>query len=292
MISNQFHQMAVFVAVAETQAFSAGARRLNISAPAATRAIAAMEQRLGVRLFDRTTRYVRVTQAGMQFLDDSRRILGELEVSENALLGRAAKPAGELGVTAPVLFGERYLSPCIAEYLERYPETSVNAVFLDRPVNLLEEGLDVGIRIGELHDSNLRSRRIGTVRILTCAAPDYLVGNGIPEVPASLAEHTIIGSNTSSSFDWRFGESRSIPLKPRLIVNNNTAAIESAVRGLGITRALSYQVVDELKSGKLVTILDEHEPAPVPVSIVHREAPYPSTRVRAFIDLLVNKIVL
>ena len=207
-----------------------------------------MEQRLGVRLFDRTTRYVRVTQAGMQFLDDSRRILGELEASENALLGRVANPAGELGVTASVLFGERYLSPCIAEYLERYPETSVNAVFLDRPVNLLEEGLDIGIRIGELHDSNLRSRRIGTVRILTCAAPDYLAGNGMPEVPASLAEHTIIGSNTSSSFDWRFGESRSIPLKPRLIVNNNTAAIESAVRGLGITRVLSYQVVDELNT--------------------------------------------
>jgi len=158
---DRFHLMSVFVAVAETEGFAAGARRLNMSPPAVTRAVAALEEQLGVKLFNRTTRFVRTTEAGQRYLTDARRILADIDAADEAAAGINAEPRGHLTITAPVMFGRMHVMPGIIKYLERYPGTEVSAVFLDRVVNLLEEGIDVGIRIGELPDSSMQALRVG-----------------------------------------------------------------------------------------------------------------------------------
>lgn len=291
---DRFHLMSVFVAVAETEGFAAGARRLNMSPPAVTRAIATLEEQLGVKLFNRTTRYVRTTEAGQRYLTDARRILADLDAADEAAAGINAEPRGHLTVTAPVMFGRMHVMPGIINYLERYPDTEVSAVFLDRVVNLLEEGIDVGIRIGELPDSTMQALPVGSVRIVTCASPDYLAKYGTPLHPEELSEHSIIASSAgNNAVDWRFHQPKdswSQRLKPRLSVTTNDAAIEAAIQGLGITRLLSYQVASFIAEGKLRVILDDYEPSPWPVHIVHREGRFSSARVRAFIDLLAERL--
>jgi len=170
--------MTVFVAVAEEQSFAGGARRLNMSPPAVTRAIVALEDRLGTKLLTRTTRYVRVTDAGQRYLEDARRIISEVDEADEAAAGINAEPRGQLAVTAPVLFGKLFVIPGIVDYLQRYPDMEVSAVFLDRIVNLLEEGFDVGIRIGELPDSSMKAIRVGSIRRVVCASPAVIHREG------------------------------------------------------------------------------------------------------------------
>ncbi|MEZ5524483.1 MAG: LysR family transcriptional regulator [Pseudomonadales bacterium] len=291
---DRFHLMSVFVAVAEAEGFAAGARRLSMSPPAVTRAIATLEEQLGVKLFNRTTRYVRTTEAGQRYLTDARRILADLDAADEAAAGINAEPRGHLTITAPVMFGRMHVMPGIINYLERYPDTEVSAVFLDRVVNLLEEGIDVGIRIGELPDSTMQALPVGAVRIVTCASPEYLSEHGSPRHPGELEEHSIIASSAgNNAVNWRFHQPRDSwtqRLKPRLSVTSNDAAIEAAFQGLGITRLLSYQVAPFISAGKLEIILEDYEPPPRPVNIVHREGRFSSARVRAFIDLLAERL--
>ena len=287
---DRLHAMQIFVAVAETEGFAAGARRLGLSPPAVTRAVAALEDHLGVKLLNLTTRYVRTTEAGQRYLGDARRILLAINTADEAAAGVNATPRGQLAVTAPVLFGRMFVMPGIVKYLDQYPETTVNAVFLDRIVNLLEEGLDVGVRIGELPDSSMHARRVGSVRLILCAAPSYLRTRGLPQEPEDLLQHSaIVSSAGSHALDWRFesaGGSRPLRVTPRLTVTSNDAAIAAAVQGLGITRLLSYQVAPQLASGELKILLEQHEPPPRPVHIVYREGRHASARIRAFVDLL------
>ncbi len=291
---DRFTQMQVFVAVAEEEGFSAAARRLGQSAPAVTRAVAALESHLGVKLLNRTTRFVRATDAGLRYLEDARRILAEVEVAEDAAAGINAEPRGLLSVTAPVLFGRRFVTPGIVDYLSRYPEMEVDAVFLDRSVNLLEEGLDVGVRIGELADSSMRARRVGAVRQRVLASPEYLAERGTPDTPHALGLHRIIAS-TAGNFGsgWRFqfadGE-QSVRVRPRLTVTSNDAALEAAIEGFGVTRLLSYQSADAIEAGELVPILEDYAPAAVPVHIIHRSGPQSPAKVRAFIDLMAERL--
>lgn len=290
---DRFHAMQVFVAVAEEAGFAAAARRLGMSPPAVTRAVAALEARLGVRLLTRTTRFVRATDAGQRYLEDARRILAEAEAADEAAAGINAEPRGELAVTAPVLFGRRYVMPGIVDYLQQYPGTTVSAMFVDRVVNLLEEGLDVGVRIGELPDSGMRAVRAGSVRLTLCASAAYLERHGSPRTPAELAGHTCIVSTAAGggARSWRFGAAGSAQrLQARLSVTTNDAAVEAAVRGLGITRLLSYQVADDIAAGRLQRLLPEFEPPPVPVHVVHREGRLASTKLRAFVDLMAARL--
>jgi DNA-binding transcriptional LysR family regulator len=296
---NRFAQMEVFVAVAEERGFAAAARRLQQSAPAVTRAVAGLEAHLGVKLLNRTTRYVRATEAGERYLEDARRILAAVEAAEEAAAGVNAEPRGALAVTAPVMFGRKFVLPGIIEYLERYPQMQVDSVFLDRNVNLLEEGLDVGIRIGELPDSSMRALRVGEVRRVLVASPSYLERRGAPDTPDALGLHTVI---TSSAGDfgsaWKFrlpGGDQSIRLRPRLSVTTNDSAIEAALAGFGITRCLSYQVAQELAARRLVCLLEEFEPLASPIHIVHRSGPHGAgahspAKVRAFIDLMAQRL--
>jgi len=318
---DQLLRMKVFVAVAETQGFSAAARRLDMSAPAVTRAVASLEDSLGVKLLQRTTRLVRATEAGLRYLEDIRKILEDVETATEAARGINSEPRGHLTVTAPVLFGRKFVMPGITEYLSRYPEAQVDAVFLDRVVNMLEEGLDVGVRIGALPDSTMKARKVGRVRMVVVGSPDYLHQHGIVQVPEQLHDHTLIVSRAGNmSQDWRFmttnqeasdepargktgkekagkeketkerKKEKTVRVEPRLTVTTNDAAVEAAKQGLGLTRILSYQVADELAAGELKIVLENYEMPSLPVHIVHREGRLASTKVRAFIDLMVERL--
>ncbi|KGJ93435.1 LysR family transcriptional regulator [Colwellia psychrerythraea] len=289
-----FHLMKVYIAVAEEQGFSAASRRLNMSAPTVTRAVAHLEETLKVKLLNRTTRYVRMTEAGARYLDDAKRILHDVKVANEAALGINASPQGKISVTAPVLFGQQFVLPTITDYLVRYPQTQVNAVFLDRVVNLLEEGHDVGIRIGELVDSSMRAKKVGNVRLILVASPEYLAKNGIPKSCQELEKHTLIAANTGSlNPDWQFlvnKQNLTVKINPRLTVTTNQGAINAAKSGLGITRIISYQVAKELKNNKLKILLESFEHPAIPINIVHREDKFSSAKVRSFIDLLAEDL--
>ena len=291
---DRFHLMNVFVAVAEQQGFAAAARHLQLSPPAVTRAVAELEQQLGVKLLQRTTRYVRVTEVGQRYLEDVRRILVDVDAANETATGINSEPRGHLSVTAPVLFGRMFVMPGIVEYLNAYPDTEVSTVLLDRVVNMLEEGLDVGIRIGELPDSSLRALRVGSIRVVLCASPDYLQRQALPQKPEDLSVHSIIASSAGNqAINWRFESPKGqhiLHLQPRLTVTTNDAAIEAAVQNFGITRLFSYQVAPQLASGELKIILDDYEPPARPIYIVHREGRYASARIRAFVDLMANRL--
>lgn len=291
---DRFQGMAVFVAVAEEESFAAAGRRLRMSPPAVTRAVAALEERLGVRLLTRTTRLVRTTEAGARYLDDARRILLEVDEADEAAAGINATPRGHLAVTAPMLFGKLYVMPIITAYQRIFQETTVSALFVDRVVNLLDEGFDVGIRIGQLPDSSLRSIRVGQVRRVVCAAPAYLEKHGIPKTPADLAGHQIITATAvSAGSEWTFAKGKEkigIKLNPRILVNTNDGALEAAKDGFGLTRLISYQVANELAAGKIKAVLSGYEEAPLPIQVIHREGRHRSAKVRSFVDMAVEKL--
>ncbi len=286
--------MTIFVAVAEAESFSGGARRLAMSPPAVTRAISALESRLAVKLLDRTTRYVRVTELGQRYLDDARRIIAEVDEAEDALVGINGTPKGQLTLTAPVLFGKMFVMPVVVEYLQRYPSMDVSALFLDRVVNMMEEGVDVGIRVGELPDSSLKAVRVGQIRRVLCASPQYLAEYGVPNHPHDLQQHRIVAATgVTPSVEWKFWQEQqalSVRLRPRLTVTTNDGAIESALAGFGVTRLMSYQIAHFVESGQLQILLPDFESAPLPINVLHREGRHKSARVRSFVDLVVERL--
>jgi len=292
---DRFQSMNVFIAVAEEQGFAAAARRLNMSPPAVTRAIAALENRLGVMLLNRTTRYVRTTEAGSRYLDDARRVIAEAEAADEAVAGINTEPHGHLSVTAPLMFGRLFVTPVIVKYLQSYPQTEVSAVFVDRVTNLLEEGFDVGVRIGELPDSSMRAIRVGSVRHVICASPGYLARQGTPQTIDDLGDHDIINSSAGSDglSDWKFETARGpryLRIRPRLTVTSNDAAIEAVKQDFGVSRLLCYQVAAEIAEQRIKIILENYEPKPRPIHIIHREGRFASARVRCFIDFLTENL--
>ena len=291
---DRFRSIQVFTKVAECGGFSAAARELAMSPPAVTRAVAALEQRIGTRLFVRTTRLVRLTESGERFLRDCRRILTDLEEAEDAAVGAHGTPRGELRVTAPALFGRLYVAPIIAEFLDRYPLVSCRTVFVDRVVNLMDEGHDVAIRIGNLPDSSLVAVRIGSVRRVVCGAPEYLRAHGTPRHPRELADHRVIQAlAVDGRAEWPFredGSPFSVRVKPRLRMNTNDAVIGLAARGWGLTRLMSYQVAPEVTAGRLQIVLSEFEMPPLSVHVIHQEGRMVSRKVRAFVDHIVDRL--
>jgi DNA-binding transcriptional LysR family regulator len=255
-----------------------------------TRAVAAVEERIGARLLHRTTRVVRLTEAGTRFLEDCRRILAEIEEAEAAAAGLHAEPRGLVAVTAPVLFGRLHVAPVLFEVASRYPQLVVRSFFIDRIVHLAEEGYDVAVRIAELPDSGLSAIRVGTVRRIVCASPAYLAAHGTPRHPADLAEHEAIPfSRGPSTRDWLFhrdGQVETAEPRARLIVNQADVAVAAAVAGRGLTRVLSYQAAAEIRAGLLQVVLEAFEPPPIPIQVVHQEGRRASARVRALVDVL------
>lgn len=282
--------MRVFVAVAEQQGFSAAARQLRQSPPAITRAVAALERRLGARLLHRTTRIVRLTDAGARFLADSRRILGELEEAEASASGAHREPRGLLSITAPAMFGRLHVAPIVLAFLARYPRIQARTLLLDRVVDLHEEGIDVAVRIAHLPDSGLAAIRVGSIRRVVCASPAYLARHGMPRTPADLARHDLIAfSADQPPAPWSFTGARIAPAA-RLIVNSAEVAVAAAAAGRGLTRVLSYQIAPELRARKLRIVLAEFEQPALPIHLVHREGRNASARVRAFVDFTAQRL--
>ena len=286
--------MKTFVAVVESGGFTAAARKLDVSLSVVSRIVTELEAHLGVRLLTRTTRVVRPTDTGAAYFENCKRILGEIEEADLAAAGTHAAPRGSLVVTAPVLFGARHVTPIVVEYLQRYPEVDVHCVLVDRNINFIDEGVDVGIRIGELPSSTLQAILVGRVRRVVCAAPAYLQRHGLPRNLDDLQRHTLIqttGVNTLP--EWRFmeqGEPRPLRIAPRLATSTNDSAISAAVAGLGLARVLSYQVASELHDGRLRVVLAEYEPPPVPIHVIHREGRHAMRKVRAFLDLAIDRL--
>jgi DNA-binding transcriptional LysR family regulator len=290
---SRLHAMQVFVRVAETGGFAEAARQLNMSPPAVTRAVATLEDIIGTRLLTRTTRTVKLTEPGARYFEDCRRILADIAEAEAAAAGSYTTPTGMLSVTASALFGNNYVLPILTEFLDANPMVSGRAVFVDRVVNIVDEGIDVAIRIGHLPDSSYSAVRVGTVRRVVCGAPAYFERHGVPQKPADLANHRIIASTGSwSSLDWRFGKDEKIgvTVTPRLACSTYEAIVGAAVQGWGLARPLSYQISAALESGALQTVLSEYELEPMPVHVVHPEGRRASAKVRAFVDLAVERL--
>ena len=285
--------MRVFVRVAESGGFAGAGRALGMSPAAVTRAVAALESAIGARLFIRTTRSVKLTEAGGRYLDDCRRILAEIAEAEATAAGSSATPSGFLTLTAPVQFGRLYVLPVATDYLARHPAVAVRALFLDRIVNLIEEGIDVGVRIGHLADSGLTATRVGSVRRVVCAAPSYLERYGVPQTPRDLRDHAVIGSSNPGALpEWRFGPERrsTVNVHPRLVCNTVDAALAAALDGWGIARLLSYQVAPAVAEGRLRLLLTEDEEAPVPIHVVSPEGRRAPAKTRAFVDLAAARL--
>ncbi|WP_230534269.1 LysR family transcriptional regulator [Microvirga roseola] len=286
--------MTVFVAVAEEEGFAPAARRLAMSPPVVTRSIAALEARIGTRLLHRTTRSMRLTEAGTGYLEDCRLILSEIDEAEEIAAGSHREPRGQLTVTASVLFGRMYIAPLLLDFLGRHPRVIARTLFVDRVVSLMEEGLDVAVRIAHLPDSGMTALKVGAVRRVVCASPGYLAEHGIPQEPHDLIRHhTIAFQGVTPAPEWSFRDGGSevrVRPSPRLEVNTAEMAITAAVQGHGLTRVLSYMVAPELASGRLKIVLAEYEPASVPIHLVHREGRQASARVRAFVDFAAPRL--
>ncbi len=291
---DRFQTMAAFVAVAEENGFAPAARRLGMSAPSVTRAVSALEARLGARLLFRTTRTVGLTEAGRRYLADCRRILAEVADADRQAAGIHDAPSGRVTVTASLLFGRDILMPLLLDLLDRHPALSVTTLFVDRVVHLMNEGIDVAIRIAELPDSGLSAVRVGQVRPVLCASPAYLAARGRPEAPEDLGDHeTIEFMHLASGGGWSFrheGQGRAVRTGSRLLVNSADAAILAAESGRGITRVLSYMIAGQRAGGTLETLLDDYAPPPLPIHVVHKEAGQTSARVRAVVDHLVEHL--
>ena len=291
---DRLDSMRIFVAVAEAGGFAAAARQLALSPPAVTRAVAAVEDRVGARLLHRTTRIVRLTEAGTRFLEDCRRILAEIEEAEAAAAGSHGEPRGRVSVTASTLFGRLHVAPILLEATARHPQMVVRSFFVDRIVNLAEEGYDVAVRIAELPDSGLSAIRVGTLRRVVCAAPAYLAAHGTPQTLAELAEHEAVPFGQGiAARDWVFrrgDRTETVTPRARLIVNQAEVAVTAAVAGRGLTRVLSYQMAAEHRAGQLKIVLEAFEPPPIPVHVVHQDGRRASARVRALVDILVDRL--
>lgn len=290
---DRLQSLEVFIAVAEAESFAGGARKCGLSAPSATRGVNALEARLGARLFTRTTRKVRLTDVGQTYLEDARHVLAQMRAADDAAKGAATNPVGLLRITCSNEFGRIYVAPILTEFLDRHPPVSADVLMVDRIVNMVEEGFDLAVRIGELPSSGLAAVRVGQVRRIVCGTPGYFEAHGTPKTPADLQAHQIVSASpVSPTTEWRFGHDMqdAIRVKPRLTVSSVATAISVAKRNWGICRVLSYQVGPDLQAGSLQAVLEDFEPAPLPIHLVHIEGRRAPAKIRAFIDLAKDRL--
>ena len=282
--------MQAFVAVADLQGFAPAARKLGLSPSGVTRLIAALEDRLGARLLQRTTRQVALTDVGARDLERVRRILADVEEAEASAQAERTRPSGRLVVSAPIGFGRLHVSPVMSAYLTRYPEVSAELRLSDRIINLVEDGVDLAVRIGHLPDSSLVARHVGEMRRIVVASFGYLKRRGEPRTPQAIASHqTIQLGATAASTDWHFvedGREVRVACTPRLTTNSADAAIQYAGQGGGLTRVLAYQAADAIKRGRLRIVLQKFEQPPLPIHIVYPTSRLLSAKVRTFVDLV------
>ncbi|NGM21768.1 LysR family transcriptional regulator [Roseomonas stagni] len=287
---DRFDALTAFVTIVDRHGFAPAARHLGLAPSAVTRQVAALEDRLGVRLLTRTTRSVTLTDAGARFLERARRILAELREAEDSAQSERGRPAGRLTLTAPAVFGRLHVAPLVADFLAQHEEVSVRLLLNDRMINLVEEGVDLAIRIGPLPDSGLVAKRLGETRRVVVAAPAYLDRHGTPAHPGDLQRHATIGfTGLAEAPEWRFAGDHRVAVQPRLTTNSADAAIWAAEQGQGLTQVLGYQVKDAVAAGRLRVVLAAQEPPALPIHAVHPASRLLSAALRAFIDLAVAR---
>ncbi|PWC32885.1 LysR family transcriptional regulator [Azospirillum sp. TSO35-2] len=288
---DRWQAMRIFVKVVETENFAEAARHMHMSAPAVTRAVASLEDLIGTRLFVRTTRSVKTTEAGARYFKDCRQILSDIAEAEAAAGGSYATPTGTLAVTASALFGQMYALPIVTEFLNSYPTMRARTLFIDRPVNIVDEGIDVAVRIGHLPDSGFTAVKVGTVRRVICGSPAYFERHGVPMTPADLKHHRIAASTSAwASPEWRFAGDQRVTIDSVLQCNTNEAVIATAESGWGLTRVLHYQIGPALLEGALQIVLGDHEEPPLPIHVLYPEGRHAPAKVRVFVDLAVARL--
>ncbi|QGY02418.1 LysR family transcriptional regulator [Methylobacterium mesophilicum SR1.6/6] len=288
---DRWQAMRIFAKVAQTASFAEAARLMHMSPPAVTRAVAALEDAIGARLFVRTTRSVKLTEAGGRYYEDCRRILTDIAEAEAAAAGSYTTPSGTLSVTAPLLFGRIHVLPIVIDYLDAYPTMTARTLFVDRQVNIVEEGIDVAVRIGHLSDSGFTAVRVGAVRRVICGAPAYLDRLGTPKRPADLKDHRIaVSTGAFASSEWRFADDERVAIRPALQSNTNEAGIAAARAGWGLTRVLHYQIGSDLLDDRLRIVLADFEEPPLPIHVVYPEGRRAPAKVRTFVDLAVARL--
>lgn len=292
---DRFDAMTVLLAVVDKGGFSAAGRALGMPVTTVSRRVTDLEDRLGAKLFVRTTRQVSLTEAGVAYAAAARRILGDLEEAEKNAAGEYAEPKGELVITAPIFFGRRHVMPVVEEFLERHPEITVRLVLLDRNIPLVEDHVDMAVRIGPLPDSSMIATRVGQLRTVVCASPAFLEAHGVPATPETLRTLPCIAFDAPfSASRWRFQakdrDPVEVPVDTRLSVNMAEAALDAAVRGVGVARLLQYQVADAVQAGRLVPILQSWEISPAPVHLVHAGRGRLPLKMRLFLDLAAPRL--
>jgi DNA-binding transcriptional LysR family regulator len=281
--------MQAFVSVADLRGFAPAARKLGLSPSGVTRLIAALEERLGARLLQRTTRSVTLTDAGTRYLERARRILADVEEAEAAAEGEQTRPSGRLVISAPVGFGRLHVSPIMSAYLKRYREVSGELRLSDRMVNLVEDGVDLAVRIGHLPDSSLVARLVGEMPRIVVASHACLKARGEPKTPEAIAAHDTIQFGVTP--EWRFakdGRELRVTTTPRFVTNSADAAIQYAEAGGGLAYVMAYQAADAIKGGRLKIVLAKFQPPALPIHIVYPTSRLLSAKVRAFVDLVIE----
>ena len=285
---NKLKAMAIFVKIVDSGSLVGAADKLTMSQSSVVRALASLEDELGVQLIYRTTRRLTLTEEGRDYAQRCRQILLEVEDAENALTQRQSTPRGKIRITAPVTFGRLHLGPIINEFLATYPETEVELLLLDRIVDLIEEGMDIALRIGPLPDSMLIAKPISHVHYKVCASPSYIKKVGVPVEPYELLQHRCIRLTALKSHaEWSFkrnGKVKKVTISGALKTNHIETALDACVQGLGFCQFLSYQVNPRIESGELVTVLEDFENTPVPVNLVYPYSRLLSSRSRHFIE--------
>jgi DNA-binding transcriptional LysR family regulator len=291
---DRLEAMSTFLAVVEAGSLSAASRRLNTPLATVSRKISELESRLRTKLFDRTTHKLVLTGAGSSYVDACKRILAEVSEAERAASGEYVAPTGELTVTAPVGIGRLCLIPILADFFKAYPEIDVSLIMTNRVLNLQQEQIDVGVRLGALPDSSIIAIRVGTVRRVVCASPAYLAARGTPRTPDDLAGHDCVTFAALVSPDvWTFVKDKTniaVPVHSRLIVDTVEAARDAACAGIGIVSGFSYYAKTALERGALTTLLDEFQPAPLPVHLVYTANRFLPIKVRAFLDFAAPRL--
>lgn len=293
---DRLRSMSIFLAAAESGSLSAAGRRLGMPLATVSRKISELETHLGTRLFHRSSRQLMPTDAGRSYLAACKRILEDVEDAERVASGEYRAPRGDLTITTPIVFGRLHVLPVVMDFLRAFPDIDIRIVQADRVVDLVEEHIDLAVRIGELPDSNLVAVKVGSIRRVTCGSPGYFAERGTPSSPSDLAAHVCVTFERLTPADtWSFaidGRDASIAIHSRLIVNTAEAAIDAAAAGLGITRVLSYQIADRVRAGTLVVALEAFEPPPSPVSLVYAGQGLLPLKLRAFLDFAAPRLKL
>ncbi|MCW2273735.1 LysR family transcriptional regulator [Rhodoblastus acidophilus] len=287
---DRLEAMSILLTVVETGSLSAAGRKLNVPLATVSRKVSELEAHLGTRLFNRSSRQFTPTDAGLAYIAACRRILDDVEEAERVASGEFRTPKGDLIISAPIVFGRLHLLPVVVEFLRAYPEIDIKVIFADSMVDLFEEHIDLALRIGALPDSGLFATRLGSIRHIVCASPAYLAEQGVPRDLAELERHACVAFQTLSVAGlWKF-KSTTITPRPRLVVNTAEAAIDAAIAGVGVTRVLSYQAEAAIRTGALTVVLEDCEPAPLPVNLVHSGERLLPLKLRAFLDFATPRL--